>query len=131
MHKTAILTAFLSIAFASIALADGRLITSVKFDNKTAPSLPLSFTPQKVKWQYEKTLIWAAVKNTGKTDYKSVAVSFTALDKDGNFLGRVKWYVDPAELSAGESGNIDSMSIETEGRIPSTIEFTITGNDSQ
>jgi hypothetical protein len=125
MPKTAALIVAVLLSMASSAMADGRLLTDIQFEYEPTNDAQLPIDPQKVKWQFEKVMIWADVKNTSSRRREYVALTFTALDENRKFLGRCKTYSDPDTLEAGETGHVNSVSIDTEARIPSIIQVRV------
>jgi len=123
MRRATFLAIVFSLILGSTAMAANS--PTVKFEHKTPANLPLTFKPQKVKWEREKIRIWCVVKNTGSVKCEYVTVSFTCLDKDRNFLGRYKAYVDPSELASGEEGNIDNQGLDSDGQLPAIIQINI------
>lgn len=97
-------------------------------ENVTPSDVKLLFTPQKMKWQYDKLYIWGTVTNTSDARREFVQISITALDKDRNFLGRQKWHIEETHLNAAETGTLDGIFIETEGRVPAILQIQLSGN---
>lgn len=113
----------------STTAANERVKMSLKFENQTAGDVTLSFTPQRVQWKYEKLKVWCDVKNVGSEPLEFVAVSVTALDKERNFLGREKWYVDPSDLAPGEKGHVDGYHLDTDQQVPAIIQIRLSGDN--
>lgn len=97
-------------------------------ENATPSDVKLSFTPQKMKWQYDKLYIWGTVSNASDARREYVQISITALDKDRNFLGRQKWYIEENHLNPAETGTLDGIFIETEGRVPAILQIQLSDN---
>jgi len=98
-------------------------------ENLTPNDAKLAFHPQKMKWEYETLYIWGTVKNTGSNRKEFVEISITALDSHRNFLGRETWYIHENHLNAGETGTLDRVFIETEGRVPAILQIQLSGNE--
>jgi len=127
MRRATFLAIVFSLILGSTAMAANS--PTVKFEHKTSANLPLTFTPQKVKWKRETIRIWGVVKNTGPSKYKFVSVSFTCLDKNREFLGRFKTYVDPHDLDSGEEGNIDNLSLDSDEKLPAIIQIKVASGE--
>jgi hypothetical protein len=126
MYKAILIAAALSIPLTALGAEPS--VGSLKFEYQNPSNFPLKFTPQKLKWRYEKIRLWGVVENKSRDTYEYVTVSLTALDKNRNFLGRDKFYVDPAELSSGDEGNLDEVMLDTDEKIPAIIQVKIAGD---
>lgn len=95
----------------------------------TSKDVPLKFVAQKTGWNddWKFIAIWGRVENSSGVAYRLVAVTFTAYDSKGKFLGRVKMPSDPMDLGAGQVGYLNEVAVLCEKTRPSKIEFKVTG----
>lgn len=132
MPRTFFIASALALATTHAAAAyagDFRGQARAAIENTTPSDVKLAFTPQKMKWEYDKLYIWGTISNVGSARSEFVQISITALDKDRNFLGRQKWYIEEQHLNAGETGTLDGIFIETEGRVPAILQLRLSGNN--
>jgi cell division protein FtsB len=94
---------------------------------KTSKDLPLTFLCEKTQWNNRNTTyVWGKVVNDSDIPFRYVKVFVTAVDNNGEFLGRNTHFCEPSEINTGEIGYIERGFVETD-KIPDKLIFKIIG----
>jgi hypothetical protein len=104
------------------------VFTFVESDESGAEDLPLALHVEKATWSHGYTHVQASVENGDSSRFESVEVVFTAYDAAGEFLDRSSHYLEPSEISPGQTAHVNAF-IDAEGRRPSRIEWKIVGRE--
>jgi|GEM_PF-3864006 len=98
----------------------------VQLRDQTVEPIPLHYSLQKATFDGQTVFLWGTIVNRAAQSYHDISITFTAKDKNGQFLGRNTWYAEsPGTLGFQQQSTLDANTIETGGKKPATIDYVI------